>query len=123
MATDTTPAPTEALLPCPFCANQPEPSGHYAVICMGCGVSGPAGGNFEEARAAWNRRAQPAASPAPVVAQEPLTGEQADAIAKASFEKHCGRPHPWEGAQPWVIAAIKHAAHGITSKEGGPNAD
>ena len=38
-----------------------------------------------------------------------LTDDQANAIALAAFEKHCGRPHPWEGAQPWVIAAIKAA--------------
>ena len=41
--------------------------------------------------------------------QKPLTTEEANAIAKVEFEKHCGRPHPWEGAQPWVIAAIKAA--------------
>ncbi len=40
----------------------------------------------------------------------PLTDAQADSIAMAAFEKHCGRPHPWKGAQPWVIAAIKAAA-------------
>ncbi len=54
-------------------------------------------------------------TPQPTQAQAvavPLTDEQADAIALESFERHCGRPHPWEGAQPWVIAAIK-AAHGI----------
>jgi len=49
-------------------------------------------------------------------ARVPLSDEQADAIALVEFERHCGRPHPWEGAQPWVIAAIK-AAHGITAKE------
>lgn len=45
----------------------------------------------------------------------PLSDEQADVIALVEFERHCGRPHPWEGAQPWVISAIK-AAHGITAK-------
>lgn len=30
----------------------------------------------------------------------------ANDVAKASFEALCGRPHPWEGAQPWVLAAM-----------------
>lgn len=46
----------------------------------------------------------------------PLSDEQADVIALVEFERHCGRPHPWEGAQPWVISAIK-AAHGITAAQ------
>lgn len=56
-----------------------------------------------------------AAPPAPEV-RVPLSDEQADVIALVEFERHCGMPHPWDGAQPWVIAAIK-AAHGITAKE------
>ena len=56
-----------------------------------------------------------AVPPAPEV-RAPLSDEQADVIALVEFERHCGRPHPWGGAQPWVIAAIK-AAHGITAKE------
>jgi len=45
----------------------------------------------------------------PTTVQQALTDEQANEIARASFEKHCGRPHPWEGAQPWVIDALKTA--------------
>lgn len=48
-----------------------------------------------------------------------ITREQADAIAKASFEKLMGRPHPWEGAQDWVIAAIIEASQPIADVQAG----
>lgn len=31
----------------------------------------------------------------------------ANEIAKQSFEALCGRPHPWEGAQDWVLHAMR----------------
>lgn len=125
MAADTTPVPTDALLPCPFCGAAPtiveRPDNIdgtefvYAFACYCGGYSACAHKMAvrktpelakADAIAEWNRRAQPA----PAASPAPLTDGQADAIAQASFEKYCGRPHPWEGAQPWVIAAIKQGA-------------
>lgn len=39
-----------------------------------------------------------------------MTNDRLDEIACAAFERHNGRPHPWEGALPWVIAAMRDAA-------------
>lgn len=39
-----------------------------------------------------------------------MTSDQLDEIARAAFERHNGRPHPWEGALPWVIAAMTKRA-------------
>jgi len=39
-----------------------------------------------------------------------MTDDQLDEIARAAFERHNGRPHPWEGALPWVISAMRDAA-------------
>lgn len=30
-------------------------------------------------------------------------------LAKAVFQEHVGRPHPWEGVQHWVICAMRDA--------------
>ncbi len=44
-----------------------------------------------------------------VIAQpvEPVTATKANEIAHRHFERHSA--YPWEGAQPWVIAAIMEA--------------
>lgn len=62
----------EKLLPCPFCgdpmkietiADVATGPGEVFVLCD-CGASSPGGGNLDEAIAAWNRRATPAAASA-----------------------------------------------------------
>lgn len=114
--TDTkTPSPSDAeLQPCPFCGNQPEPNGYYTVTCMACGVSGPSGGNFEEVRAAWNRRAAP--QPAPV--REPLMNGEI-------LDEFCVTPGIYQFIQAFMAGArFAERAHGITanSEKGGGNA-
>lgn len=92
---NTTPAPTDALLRCPFCGGAPtiKPStqGPYAsIVCPGpCGPLAIVIPNdqLKEGVAAWNRRAQPAASPAPVVAREPLTDGQCHALLEQMAEE------------------------------------
>ena len=127
--------PTE-LLPCPFCGAGESQIHVNKGTWNGRGYGEPvsvevrhwcadvpgqpsrmisrAGRDEASAIAAWNTRTTTQAQAGAV----PLTDEQADAIALESFERHCGRPHPWEGAQPWVIAAIK-AAHGIKGGQHG----
>ncbi len=38
-----------------------------------------------------------------------MTEDQVNDLAKRNFERLCGRPHPWEGVQPWVLAAMRDA--------------
>jgi hypothetical protein len=38
-----------------------------------------------------------------------MTNKQANELAKKHFERLVGRPHPWEGVQPWVLAAMREA--------------
>lgn len=76
---NTTPAPTDALLPCPFCGADNCIIYDDLVIfycgCRSCGTTGSTSSYQNGAVAAWNRRAQPAASPAPVVAREPVAAD------------------------------------------------
>lgn len=38
-----------------------------------------------------------------------MTEEKANEVAKRCFERLVGRPHPWEGVQAWVLAAMREA--------------
>ena len=47
------------------------------------------------------------AQPAPESAE--LSTEQIHALGRQVFESYHGRPHPWEGVQPWVLALVRKA--------------
>lgn len=36
-----------------------------------------------------------------------MTDDQLNEIARSAFERYCGREYPWEGVQPWVLAAMR----------------
>lgn len=38
-----------------------------------------------------------------------MTDDQINDLGRQVFERHCGRPHPFEGLQPWVIALVREA--------------
>lgn len=38
-----------------------------------------------------------------------MTNNDINELGRQVFEKHCGRPHPWDGLQPWVIALVRAA--------------
>lgn len=38
-----------------------------------------------------------------------MTNDEINELGREVFEKHCGRPHPYEGLQPWVIELVRAA--------------
>lgn len=38
-----------------------------------------------------------------------MTNDDINELGREVFEKHCGRPHQFEGLQPWVIELVRAA--------------
>lgn len=123
MAADTTPVPTDALLPCPFCGCDARNDAHaddcYFVLHRKLNAQPEADLSMHlEVLAAWNRRAQPA----PAASPAPMTDKQAHALLMRMAEE----ADQWseglsceptaEQVSAWCVAFIMreaHAAHGI----------